>query len=237
VNEDAALVRERVKHSLLFHPRVAYQEFFVDAAKRADLAERLPNFVAFGGKRYHEVMPVLDWDHRLPSKFLVLRIYAYYEPASYAEGRRSYDTRTEEIDSKDRYPEFDVPDYEGLFADEAYEIVIDVATGSLDRPRLVSEWRRNVPDDVALAAVETVRASKEFHSAMASCERERDLGDLEAVCWAAPCEADAATWCVDVWFLVAFDGFIARGFSFMVDPAAKELISAREFVARASLAP
>lgn len=232
MSDDAALVRQRVAEALRLHPRVAYQQLFAEPARRAALAAQLPDLVAFGERHYEEVVALLDWDHRLPSKSLVLRLYAYYDLRSATRGRDSFDLRTEEIAERDRYPEFDVPDYEGLFADEAYEASVELK-GTAERPRFVSEWRRQVEVGVADECVALVRASPEFRS-VAKAGRPGGLGDLEAVAWCPPCESEYPGWTVDVWYLTEFDGLLGKGYSFMVDPRQQRVAMAREFVVRAA---
>jgi hypothetical protein len=233
VSDDAALARRQVAEALRLHVRVAYQGLFAEPPQRAALAAQLPDLVAFGDHGYHAVVALLDWDHRLPSKGLVLRLYAYYDERSAARGRESFDLRTEDIAQRDRYPEFDVPDYEGLFADEAYESPVDLK-GTVERPRLVSDWRRQVEDAVADDCVAVVRESREFKSVAKPVARQGGLGDLEAVAWSPPCESDYPDWTVDVWYLTEFDGLLGKGFSFMVDPRQHKVAMAREFVVRAA---
>jgi hypothetical protein len=233
VTDAAQRVRTAVAGALRFHPRVAYQGLFAEPGTRAALAAQLPDLVPFGDHHYHEVVALLDWDHRLPSKALVLRLYAYYDERSAARGRESFDLRTEDIAERDRYPEFDVPDYEGLFADEAYEASVDLK-GTVERPRLVSEWRRQVDAAVADECVVLVRASREFKSVARPGLRPGGLGDLEAVAWCPPCESDYTDWTVDVWYLTEFDGLLGKGYSFMVDVRQQKVALAREFVVRAA---
>jgi hypothetical protein len=227
------LIRDRVQHELKHHPRVVYQQLIADDEGRARLAAALPGLVPFGEHTYHDALVVLDWDHRLPSRSLLLRIYAYYEAGSSAMGLSSYLARAEEIKHRDKFPEFDVPDFEALMADEAYEVPVDL-NGKPDRPRLVSDWRRHVADADAELAVTLVRDSQQFRSVSAAVERAPYLGDLEAVSWCPPCESDCARWTIDVWYLVDFDGLIGRGFSFGVDLGGQTVLSARELLVRAA---
>jgi len=229
----ADLVKDRVQNELRRHPRVLYQKLLETAEARARLAAELPVLVPFGDHAFHDVIVIIDWDHRLPSRSLIMRLYAYYEAGSAAMGLASFLARAEEISHRDRFPEFDVPDFEGLMADEAYEVPVDL-TGKPDRPRLVSDWRRQVAPDIADAAVELVRGSAQFTSLTANLERPAHLGDLEAVGWCPPCESDCPGWTIDVWYLVDFDGLIGRGFSFAVDPEKHVVLNARELLVRAA---
>jgi hypothetical protein len=229
----ADLVKDRVQNELRRHPRVIYQKLLEAPEARTRLAAELPALVPFGDHQYHDVIVIIDWDHRLPSRSLIMRLYAYYEAGSAAMGLASYLARAEEISRRDRFPEFDVPDFEGLMADEAYDAAVDLS-GKPDRPRLVSDWRRQVAADAADDAVELVRHSAQFTSVTAGRERPAHLGDLEAVGWCPPCESDCPGWTIDVWYLVDFDGLIGRGFSFAVDPDTKTVVNSRELLVRAA---
>jgi hypothetical protein len=217
--------------ALKLHPRVAYQGTFGDAAIRARIAATLPQLLPFPGRAYAGVLSVVDWDHRLPSRQLALRIYAFYDGLTLAAGQEAFDDRLEEIGAKDRYPEFDVPDFADLPADEAYEAELG-ASGEVLRCRLTSGWRREIDDGPARAAVDTARASTEF-AKVAALDRPRHLGDLEAVSWTPPCESGHSRWTLDVWYLLAFDGRIGTGRSLLVDTSDRRVVAVRDFSVRA----
>src|SRR6185295_12023146 len=113
--------REELKRELKRHPRVAMQGLLEDAGARERLAEAVPTFVPFKGQGYAAVLWLLDWDHRLPSRDLVLRLYAYYTEDAHKAGLKSFDERRALVARDEIFPEFDVPDFGGLSADEAYE--------------------------------------------------------------------------------------------------------------------
>src|SRR5690606_548058 len=104
---------------------------------------------------------VIDWDHRLPSRALALRIFGYYSAEALAGGQEAFDDRLEEIGGRDRFPEFDVPDFDGLPADEAYEIEVG-PDGEVGKARLTSAWRREISGEDGPLAVQVVRESEEF---------------------------------------------------------------------------
>lgn len=219
------------------HPRIAYQGIFAGGAARDRLAATLPALVPFRPAGYHAAIAVLDWDHHLPSRQLAVRIYTYFDAASFAAGEEAYDDRLEEIGTRDRYPEFDVPDFSDLPADEAYEAELN-ERGEVVRCRLTSAWRRDVSDASGAAAVETARSSAEFaHVAAAAIDRPRHLGDLEAVSWTPPCESGHPRWTIDVWYLLAFDGRMGTGRSLLVDlgerPSERRVVAVRDFSVRA----
>ena len=221
-----------VLKALRLHPRVAYQGFFSDEAVRDRLVANLPALVPFKS-RYHAALAIIDWDHRLPSKTLMLRLYLFYDDWSFTEGESAFDARLEEIGARDRFPEFDVPDFGELPADEIYEAEIQ-PDGSVAQCRLTSPWRREVAPAEGHAAVSVARGSTEFEKiASASLDRPRHLGDLEAVSWTPPCESGHPRWTLDVWYLLAFDGRVGTGKSFLVDLAAARVATVRDFSVRA----
>ena len=224
-------LRNHVAADLRLHPRVAYQGLCASPEAAADIAASLRPLTPFL-REYVGAICVLDWDHRLPSKLLSLRVYAYYEQSSFDAGQEAYDDRLEEIGNSDKYPEFDVPDFDQLAADEAYEIELGVE-GKLGRSRLTSTWRRNIAVDDGDRAISIVRSSPEFIKIVAeSKDRPAHLGDLEAVSWTPPCESEHSEWTLDVWYLQAFDGRMGTGRSFLVDTNQNTVVAVRDFSVR-----
>ncbi|MBI4510204.1 MAG: hypothetical protein HY698_11265 [Deltaproteobacteria bacterium] len=219
-------------HEVRLHPRIAYQGLLAHATDRAKLCGQLPRLVPFR-RAYHGAIAVVDWDHRLPSKHLAFRIYAYYDEASLSAGEEAYDNRLEEIGQRDRFPEFDVPDFDGLPADEAYEVEI-TPEGDVLGCRLTSAWRRDVREVDAVVGVGIARASAEYARIAASAsERPRHLGGLEAVSWTPPCESGHPRWTLDVWYLLAFDGRVGSGRGLLVDLDEQRVVAVRDFSVRA----
>jgi hypothetical protein len=218
--------------ALRLHPRVAYQGHFAEDEIKAKLLANLPALVPFRDS-YHSAVAIVDWDHHLPSRQLVVRIYAYYDETSAEEGETAFDDRLEEIGARDRFPEFDVPDFSELPADEIYEVEVE-ADGKVLQCRLTSPWRREIPPVDGNAAVNVARDSPEFANvAAAATERPRHLGDLEAVSWTPPCESGHTRWTLDVWYLLAFDGRVGSGRSLLVDLEDGRVVAVRDFSVRA----
>jgi hypothetical protein len=229
---DAPVPARKILKTMRVHPRVAYQGFFADDIARDRLGAALPELVPFR-QSYLAAIAIVDWDHRLPSKLLTLRLYLYYDEWTYAEGEGAYDQRLEDIGARDRFPEFDVPDFSELPADEVYEAEVQT-DGGIGAWRLTSPWRREVPTHEGNAAVTVARTSPEFaRISAASLDRPRHLGDLEAVSWTPPCESGHPRWTLDVWYLLAFDGRVGSGRSLLVDLADKQVIRVRDFSVRA----
>ncbi|WP_428261669.1 hypothetical protein [Haliangium sp.] len=224
-------LRTFVARDLRLHPRVAYQGLFCGEDVAAELASDLPPMPPFRGD-YFGAISVIDWDHRLPSRSLLLRIYAYYSADSHEAGEAAYDERLEEIGVHDKFPEFDVPDFDRLAADEAYAVEIDL-DGRIGRCELTSAWRRAVDPSDAQAAVTLARGSREFARLVAEHRnRPSHLGELEAVSWTPPCESQHHQWTLDVWYLLSFDGRVGTGRSFLVDLDTKDIVSVRDFSVR-----
>jgi hypothetical protein len=225
-------VRRAIVEELRLHPRVAQQDIGAMRTARERLATMMPALVPFGGRTVHSAVALLDWDHRLPSKRLVLRLHALYAPEALERFEAAYRLRAEEIKKKDLFPEFDVPDFGDLPGDESYDCDLTREL-MIETMRLVSPWRREVEQGAALSAVRTVRSSQAFAKARASLPgRPPHLGDLEAVAWMPPCESGQARWTIDVWWLTAFDGRVGKGWSFLVDAEGANIVAHREFTVR-----
>lgn len=227
----SADLRPFVAEEIRLHPRVAYQGLLAEEGAATRVAAALPPLACFRHD-YAGAISVVDWDHRLPSANLVLRIYGYYGEDTLEAGHEAFDDRLEQIAERDKYPEFDVPDFDGLAADEAYEIELSPA-GQIGRCRLTSAWRRSVAPKDATSAVALVQTCEEYGKLVAaSPSRPAYLGDLEAVSWTPPCESDYTRWTLDVWYLLAFDGRIGSGRSFLADLESKQIVSVRDFSVR-----
>jgi hypothetical protein len=225
--------RDELRRELRRHPRVVHQGLFGDATAVAQLADRLPPFVPFRGEGYVAALWVLDWDHRLPSRELVLRLYAFYGDAQRIEGLRGFDDRQAQITKEDIFPEFDVSDFAGLPADEAYEAEITVA-GEPKKLRLVSDWRREVDPRLGRRAEDIVRRSSAFKELSSQVRaRPPGLGDLEAAEWAPPTESGHGRWGLDVWYLRSFNGMVGEGTAFLVDLEDEKVVGQRDFQFRA----
>jgi hypothetical protein len=232
MTDDHAQQAAQIITALRRHPRIEFQEIVVDDEQVTTLRNSLPYFLAFGEVSYVGLLPILDWDHKLPSKSVVLRLYSYYSEATLRAGEAEFQARGEQIAERDKFPEFDVPDFAGLTADEAYEAEVE-ANGQVKQVRLVSAWRRDIEHDEAHTAVQLARHSDEFRKLAAMVRRRPDyLGDLEAVSWTPPCESSYGKWTIDVWYLTDLTASVGKGRSFLVDLDAKKVVGVREFVVR-----
>ena len=88
-HDDPALVRTALLQRLKVHTRVAQQGLGPTPDVRKKLAASLPDIFAFGDRRYAAAHVVLDWDHRLPSEALLLRLYlSLHRPRGGRRGER-----------------------------------------------------------------------------------------------------------------------------------------------------
>jgi len=136
-------LRDALRAEMRVHPRLVQQSLLAEVDARSRIAAAMPPLVPFGDAEYAGAIWILDWDHRLPSRHALLRVYAYYGEAKRRELEEAYQARVEDIGAEDLFPEFDVPDFAGLPSDEAYEAETDLV-GVPARLRLVSEWRRQI---------------------------------------------------------------------------------------------
>ena len=98
---------------------------------------------------------------------------------------------------------------------------------------MTSAWRRNIDPDDGNEAVTITNASSEFATLMETVTgRPSRLGELEAVSWTPPCESNHPSWTLDVWYLLAFDGRVGTGRSFLVDLDKEVVITSRDFSVR-----
>lgn len=216
------------------HPRVEYQKLLATQEAWEPVAAALPHFAPFDKRTFAGAFWVLDWDHRLPSKQLILRLYAYYDQARLAAGEQSFRARAEAIARQDLFPEFDVPDFSGLEADEAYEAEFDLKGEPPTKYRLMSTWRHTVAPTVGRRAEEIVRDSAEYKALREGVkERPMGLGGPEAAQWVSPAETGHSAWAVEVWFLRNFNGMVGEGTAFVVDPDSGKIVGNREFQFRA----
>jgi len=226
-------LREELKRGIKLHPRLVSQNLFGTPADLQKIASVLPVFLPFKGKAYKAAIWVLDWDHRIPSRDYVVRLFAFYSAQGRALGEVAFADRFAQIEQEDLFPEFDVSDFAGLSADEIYEAEGPIG-GDLKSFRLVSEWRREIDTKSARKAEQIARASHNFKE-VASETRARPpgLGDLEAAEWCPPSESGHGRWGIDVWYLRSFNGMVGEGTAFLVDLEEEKVVRQRDFQFRA----
>jgi len=232
MSQDRAKQVETILGAMRMHPRIVHQGLAASTEQLQLLRTTMPFFVPFETPQYAGFIPVLDWDHKLPSRVAILRLYGYYTEATLRAGESEFTSRSDQIKLKDEFPEFDVPDFVGLSADEAYEGEVEPG-GKVLQLRLVSPWRRDINHGDSRLAVQVARRSEEFRLISAKPRKRPDyLGDLEAVSWTPPCESAYGKWTIDVWYLMDLDAAMGKGRSFLVDLKLKQVVGVREFVVR-----
>ena len=215
-HDDPALVRTALLQRLKVHTRVAQQGLDPIPDVRKKLAASLPDILAFGDRRYAAAHVVLDWDHRLPSEAILLRLYLSYTDREAADVENSLKARDREIDAGNLYPEFDVPDYGEIDASETYVGLVRPKGQEVEELRFFSDWRKSVQQPVVRDVLAAVRGHAGYERSMR--ERSHDnLGPPVVIGWTPPCLANSKHWAVEVWLLVDFDGHMGRAHVFMVD--------------------
>ena len=214
--DDPTIVRAAVLQRLKVHVRVAQQGLAPAPDLRKRLAASLPELVAFGERRYAQAHALLDWDHRLPSDAVILRLYLSYTDREGSAIDSALRARDREIDAGNLYPEFDVPDYADIDASESYVAVMRPGNFEASDLRFFSDWRKSVQQPVVRDVLAAVRAHAGYERSMR--ERSHDnLGPPVVIGWTPPCLANSKHWAVEVWLLVDFDGHMGRAHVFMVD--------------------
>jgi len=225
-HDDPALVRTALLQRLKVHTRVAQQGLGPTPDVRKKLAASLPDILAFGDRRYAAAHVVLDWDHRLPSEAMLLRLYLSYTDREAADVENAFKARDREIDSGNLYPEFDVPDYGEIDASETYVGLVRPKGLEVEELRFFSDWRKSVQQPVVRDVLAAVRGHAGYERSMR--ERSHDnLGPPVVIGWTPPCLANSKHWAVEVWLLVDFDGHMGRAHVFMVDSKLRNVT--REF--------
>ena len=97
-------LRPFVAEEIRLHPRVAYQGILSEEGAATRVAAALPALARFRHD-YAGAISVVDWDHRLPSQNLVLRVYGYYGEDTLNSGYEAFDDRLEQIAERDKYPD------------------------------------------------------------------------------------------------------------------------------------
>lgn len=223
---DAQMVRHALRHELKVHVRIVDQGKAPTPEQLEQLAETIPDVMAFGDSSFHGVRALLDWDHQIPSKYVLLRILGCYRAVDLERLDALIEDRDEEIAEGNLYPEFDVPDYGDIDASESYVALMTPGSVEIEDFRFMSTWRKQVRPSVADLAVETVKNTPSYQRAAAA--RSGDgLGGPVVIGWAPPCLANTSTWAVEIWLLTEFDGHQGKARVFMVDLDAKTVT--REF--------
>jgi hypothetical protein len=226
------LVRRVVLETLQVHPRVSFQRI-ASPERVATLAQVLPEFPTFAGRKIAGAIAVLDWDHKLPSQEVILRVHLGYEPSAVMAMEHALRERVTRIAAQERYPEFDISDFVGLPGDEIYEGALKPDL-SIQSWHFASSWRRTVMHSDSARAIATVLRSEQLAQARAMYG-DRRVDDLEVVGWIPPCESGHGKWTLDVWWLTEIAGQIGKGHSFLVEmpaPQSERVVLARQFTLR-----
>jgi hypothetical protein len=230
---DAERVRKALLEELKVHVRLDDQGHTPTGDELRQLAKELPDLSAFAEHRFRAVRVILDWDHQIPSQFVLLRVLACYDAEVLRRVDAVLEDREEEITETNLYPEFDVPDYGEIEASETYVAVMRPGSMKFEDFRFLSAWRKQVEPRLAETAVKVVRSYEGYKKAAAA--RSSDgLGGPVVIGWAPPALADTDEWAIEIWLLTEFDGHSGKAQVFMVDPRGEKV--SREFQTDVQLA-
>lgn len=213
---DTRVVRGVIVDGMEVHPRLSDQGMAPDDDARRHIAEQIPDLLAFGDSAFSHARVILDWDHRIPTQAMVLRVLASYNEDARDRLDEELETRRKKISDDNLYPEFDLPDFVGLEGSESYAAVIEPGTFALQEFQLTSEWRKYVDTEPANEALRLVQKTTSFKRAMNARTRE-GLGGPVVMGWSPPCTHPGDRWIVEVWVLIDFDGHTGTARVFMVD--------------------
>ena len=227
-------LRDELRRELRRHPRVVYQKLFENGEQRDRLVTSLPTFLPFRGPGYAAVMWVMDWDHRLPSRELILRLYAYYSRRGAGHGAAGAGRTPRDDRARGSVPRI----RRARLRRPAGRRGLRVRGHARGRGEEVPSGQRVAPRGRTRASVAAPRTwcarPTPTRSCPARCARGRPgLGDLEAAEWAAPSESGHHRWGIDVWYLRNFNGMVGEGTAFLVDLDDAVVISQRDFQFRA----
>lgn len=220
--------------NITIHTRVTDQGLAPEGEELEEMVGRVPVLAPFGSNPYAGVVAVLDWDHSLPSEYMILRIYAAYSGHEFRKLETQLRGRRQQIAADNLYPEFDVPDMGELECSESYAALMRIGgEGTFEDFRFSAPWRKEVRAPQARQAISAVKKLDSYKKAF----RQRDndaLGSAVVVGWSPPCLAHSDAWAVEVWLLIEFDGAAGRSMVFMVDSESFEI--SREYVTDVHLA-
>jgi hypothetical protein len=213
--------------NLRVHVRLQEQGVLPTEELRMKLLAAMPELVPYGSNQYAAVRAILDWDHQIPTDYMLLRIYTAYS----RHESRLLDTqiraRDQMIASDNLYPEFDLPDYDNLDSSETYIAALRPGSTEFEEFRFFSDWRKEVRPPVARAALSAVKQLDSYLEAYRARQNDA-LGSAVVVGWVPPCLAHSTAWAVEIWLVVEFDGHVGKAKVFMVD--SESLAVTREYL-------
>ncbi|MBN2725425.1 MAG: hypothetical protein JXR95_15275 [Deltaproteobacteria bacterium] len=215
---------DSLEKKIFFHPRVKLQS--LPEADQNEMIRKFPDFIPFPGKDYFSTMLVIDWDHKLPSRRLFGRFLGFYDAQSELHALREYKIRQKEIKARDKYPEFNVHDFEDLFGDENYLLHLSTS-GDVRKVEFISPWRRNISEQHKRKCVGIVSHSKEFLELNAVYKYK--CGPLRVLSWVPPCQSHQTSWTVDVRYLTYCESNSIWGKVFLVDVEKEKILNISDF--------
>ena len=108
----------------------------------------------------------------------------------------------------------------------SYEQALTAPGGGSWQARSV-DWLRDHGGSSVVNAVDRM-----YPSSPAPGSRKRCTHFPDAVSWTPPCETQHSRWTLDVWYLLAFDGRVGTGRSFLIDLVDNLVVTSRDFSVR-----
>src|SRR5678816_2807005 len=105
-------LRDLLRAELRIHPRLVQQGLFTRIDARTRIAAAIPPLIPFGEADYAGGIWIVDWDHRIPSRHAILRLYAYYSAERQRELEQAHAARLKEIGAEDPLPQSHTPNSE-----------------------------------------------------------------------------------------------------------------------------
>ena len=93
-------LRDLLRAELRIHPRLVQQGLFTRIDARARIAAAIPPLIPFAEAEYSGGIWIVDWDHRIPSRHAILRLYAHYTAERQRELEQAHAARLREIGAK-----------------------------------------------------------------------------------------------------------------------------------------
>jgi len=204
------------------HVRLQEQALVPEGSSLEPLSSAIPELLPFSNHRYAKIRVVLDWDHQIPCQMAYLRIFAVYTEQEAKRLDEALLACTQGIANENLYPEFDLPDYSQVDANEIYVGLIRPGADSFDEFRFFASWRKDVPPPLASTVIKTVKQLDSYKLAYAQRDKE-GLGPPILIGWSPPCLAKSEHWAVEVWLLTEFDGRRGKAKLFMVDSGSMQV--------------
>lgn len=215
----------KCRKNIVIHPRLAYQKLPAFPLEPIVMAV-FPDFVPFPGKEYYQLILVMDWDHKLPSRKMFARVYAYYNQESFNIAWRETQLRRREIAVHNDFPEFDVHDFEDIPADESYLLHLTLQ-GECRKVEFLSAWKHHLQESDKKRVLQILEEDPQYQEVVRA--RKQSCGPARPVMWVPPCVSKLSVWTVDARVLTYCEGPSMWGRFFLVDCYGRHILHSGNF--------